>query len=173
MAGRVFRLMASSFLLLRQKKGTKEKATPLHRPSGSRIEANVRALHQLALTDCTKRSLSRSSNTVTLFSRPFASIRRLSKGNPGGNPRTAEYSIVARQNRWCIPWVPFYVAEKRSRTGRKGAACLSSAVSRVVCGSPGRVAAPPRAASIAGKPQADIAGVAFFLVTFSWPRKKK
>ena len=165
--------MASFFLLLRQKKETKEKATPLHRPSGSRIEVNGRALHQLALTDCTKRSLSRSSVTVPLFSHPHASTRRFSKGNPGVNPRAAEYSIVAGQNRCCPRWVPFYVAEKRSHTGRKGAACLSSAARGVLCPVSGRVAAPPRVASIAGKPQADIVGVAFFLVTFSWPRKKK
>ena len=171
-ARRVFRLMASLFLLLRQKKETKEKATPLPRPSGSRIEANGRALHQLALTDCTKRSLSRSSNTVPLLSRPFTSIRRLSKGNPEGSLRAAEYSILAGQKRWCIRWIPFYVAEKRSYTGRKGAACLSSAARGVLCPVSGRVAAPPRVASIAGKPKADIVGVAFlWLLSLAKQRK--
>ena len=56
------------------------------------------------------------------------------------------------------------VAEQRSRPGGKGAGCLSP---------PGRVPAPPRAASSAGKPKADTAGVAFSLVTFFWPRKRK
>ena len=165
--------MASYFFLRGQEKVTKKKATPPRRPSGSRIEANGRALHQLALTDCTKRSLSRSSNTVTLFSRPSTSIRRLSKGNPGVDPPAVRDFFAAEKKRWCIPWVPFYVAEKRSRTGRKGAACPSSAVGRVLCDPPGRVAAPPRVASIAGKPKADIVGVAFSLVTFFWRSKRK
>ena len=150
-----------------QEKVTKKKATPLHRPSGSRVETNRRALHQLALAGRTQRDPLRSSNRVPLFSRLFASTRRLSKGKPGVDPRAGAAAMIVMCNRRCSREVPFYVAEKRSRAGRQGAACLSPAVSRVVCGSPGRVAAPPRVASIAGEPQADIAGVAFSLVTFA------
>ena len=164
--------MASFFLLLRQKKETKEKATPLHRPSGSRVETRGRALHQLALAGRPKRDPQRSADTVTLSSRPRASTRRLSKGNPGVDPRTPEASAAVKKNRWCIGWVPFYVAEKRSHTGRKGAACLSSAARGVLCPVSGRVAAPPRVASIAGKPKADIVGVAFlWLLSLAKQRK--
>ena len=94
------------------------------------------------------------------------------QGEPGVDPRAAKLWITVRENRWCIHWVPFYVAEKRSRTGRKGAACLSSAARGVLCPVSGRVAAPPRGASIAGKPKADIVGVAFlWLLSLAKQRK--
>ncbi len=58
---------ASHFLLHGQEKVTKEKAAPLHRPSGSLRCSPSRAAHQLALAGHTKRVLLRTSNTVRLF----------------------------------------------------------------------------------------------------------
>ncbi len=67
--GFAFRLWASYFLLLRQKKVTKEKATPHRCPAGSRFGVRRRAFHQLALARGTNRPVLRNSDTVPLFSR--------------------------------------------------------------------------------------------------------
>ena len=165
--------MASYFFLRGQEKVTKKKATPLHRPSGSRIEANGRALHQLALTDCTKRSLSRSSNTVPLFSPSVHFDSATQQGEPGDQSTGSQILYCSKKESMVHPLGSLLVAEKRSHTGRKGAACLSSAARGVLCPVSGRVAAPPRVASIAGKPKADIVGVAFSLVSFFWRSKRK
>ncbi len=151
------------------KESNQRKGDPTSLPCGSRVGARGRALHQLALARGTKRPVLRSSDTVRSLPARARQIAALKGDNPRCRSRVmpplrqaladARRPLVCRREAQPPEGKRGWVSELRSR--------------HVLCALPGRVPAPPRVASIAGEPKADTPGVAFSLVTFFWPRKRK
>ena len=132
---------AGSFLLLAQKKGTKEKGPPSAAPSG--YPALLAKPGGCATR--TRRYAARAQTVLADFPRLVCATRRRIKGDEVADRPAGLRSSVVWYSRLCqfggkSPSAPLRID---GQIGEKGEHCSSSAAARALCGLPGRVAQPP------------------------------